>query len=219
MKTIEELGINGLKIIQDDSLYRFTSDSVLLSRFVTIKKNDILADFCSGSGIVGLHTYALNPCLKKVVLFEMQPAMAQMSKESIELNNLQDIFGVENCKLQEIDKRYNEYFSVIVCNPPYEKYDSGIKIEKEEIAVCKKEITLTLPEIVKSAARCLKFGGRFALTHKAERLVDVFFEMRANNIEPKKLSIVYGGNLPYLVMVEGVKGGKSGLTVTTTVKN
>ena len=34
-------------IYQDDALYRFTSDAVLLSRFAGAKKGDIAADFCA----------------------------------------------------------------------------------------------------------------------------------------------------------------------------
>ena len=37
------------KIIQNTKLYRFTSDSVLLSRFARFKYGDRVADFCSGS--------------------------------------------------------------------------------------------------------------------------------------------------------------------------
>ena len=33
MLETEDLGLCGIKIYQDDELYRFTSDSVLLSRF------------------------------------------------------------------------------------------------------------------------------------------------------------------------------------------
>ena len=60
MERLEDLNLNGLKIYQDDGLYTFTSDSVLLTRFANVKKGDVVADFCSGSGIVGLHLYALN---------------------------------------------------------------------------------------------------------------------------------------------------------------
>ena len=76
---IEELLEGDLRIIQNKSLYRFTSDAVLLSRFARGKKKDIVADFCAGSGIVGLHFYALNPHIESVTLFEMQPALSEMS--------------------------------------------------------------------------------------------------------------------------------------------
>ena len=46
-ESVEELLEGGLKIIQDKSLYRFTSDSVLLSRFAKGKKGDRVADLCT----------------------------------------------------------------------------------------------------------------------------------------------------------------------------
>ena len=72
MLVLEELGLNGLKIYQDDELYRFTSDAVVLTKFASNRKGDVVADFCSGSGIVGLHYYALNPSVKSVDLIEIQ---------------------------------------------------------------------------------------------------------------------------------------------------
>ncbi|MBQ1268993.1 MAG: hypothetical protein IIY09_00740, partial [Clostridia bacterium] len=59
--------------------YRFTSDSVLLSRFATPKKNDVIADFCAGSGIVAFHFHALHQAKaleSSYTLFEMQTAYA-----------------------------------------------------------------------------------------------------------------------------------------------
>ena len=61
----EPLFINDYFVYQDSSLYTFTSDSILLSRFAKAKKGDIVADFCSGSGIVGLNFFALNEGLIK----------------------------------------------------------------------------------------------------------------------------------------------------------
>ena len=120
MLRIEDLSLNGLKIYQDDELYCFTSDAVLLSKFAMVKHGDIVADFCSGSGIVGLHLYGLNAeKIKSVTLFEMQKSLYDLSVKSIELNNLTDKFTAVNTKLQDITSDYNEKFSLIVCNPPY----------------------------------------------------------------------------------------------------
>ena len=110
MERLEDLCLNGLKIYQDDSLYRFTSDVVILSRFVRVKKEDFVADFCSGSGIVGIHLYGLNSNIKSVTLFELQEKLARLSEKSIKLNGLEDKFSVVNCKIQEISKEYNEKF-------------------------------------------------------------------------------------------------------------
>ena len=37
-EVLEDMMMDGLKIVQDTRLYRFTSDSVLLSRFAKAKK-------------------------------------------------------------------------------------------------------------------------------------------------------------------------------------
>ena len=59
-EVLEDMLMDGLKIVQDTRLYRFTSDSVLLSRFAKGKKGDVVADFCAGSGRVAFHFHALN---------------------------------------------------------------------------------------------------------------------------------------------------------------
>ena len=218
MEVIEDLQLNGLKIYQDDELYRFTSDAVRLSYFATVKKGDTVADFCSGSGIVGLHLLGLNKVIKSVTLFEMQQPLYNLSVKSIELNRLQDKVFAVNTRLQDIGSEYNEKFSLIVCNPPYMEKDSGAVNEKPEIAVCRCEITLDLKELIDAVAKCLKFGGRFALVHRAERLADVICYLRQKNVEPKRLQFVASGDkAPYLFMLEAVKGGNKGLKVLKTL--
>lgn len=220
MISVEDLGVLNIKIYQDDNLYRFTSDSVLLSRFATVKKGDVVADFCAGGGIVGFHLYGLHPEVKSVTLFEMQTPLAELSRKSVELNKLETKFTVENCKIQDVDKKYNGIFSLIVCNPPYMEADRGFKDEKEHIAACRTEVTLSLKELLAAVKKALKFGGRFSMVCRADRLVDIISEMRATGIEPKRLQFVSGGGKePYLLAVEGVKGGKPGIKILKEKEN
>ncbi len=221
MEIIEDLNLNGLKIFQNDEYYKFTSDAVLLSKFAVVKKNDVVADFCSGSGIVGLHLYGLNiNSIKSVTLFEMQKPLYEMSKKTIELNGLNNVFSIINTKIQDISKDYNEKFSLIVCNPPYLPKNSGVMQEKETIAMCRRELYLPLEELIYSVSRCLKFGGRVNLCYRADRLSDLIFAMKKNNIEPKKLQTVSAKSKePYLVLLEGVKGGKSGIKIYKNLEN
>lgn len=218
----EDLNLLDLKIYQDDELYCFTSDAVLLSRFARVKKGDVVADFCSGSGIVGFNLYGLNPDkISSVTLFEMQKEMFDLSVKSIEENQVGDKFFAVNTKLQDIESVYHGKFSLITCNPPYAKANSGETDENQIIANCKAELHLTLSELMAAANKCLKYGGRINIVHKAERLADIIFEMKKAKIEPKIIQPVAGSldKDPYLVLVEGVKGGKSGLKVKKTIKN
>lgn len=212
---------NGIKVYQDDELYTFTSDSILLSSFAKVKKGEVVADFCAGSGIVGFNFYALNKnFIKSLTFFEMQTSLFELTKKSIKENELDKVCIAKNVKLQDIDSTFNERFSLIVCNPPYMKVNSGEKNHLDNIAVCTSEVSLSLTELCLSFRKCLKFGGRVCLVHRADRLVEVFTELKKNNIEPKRLQLVASkGKEPYLFMLEGVKGGKSGVKILNTVIN
>ena len=221
-EVLEDMMIDGLKIVQDTRLYRFTSDSVLLSRFAKAKKKDRVADFCAGSGIVAFHFYALNKSAPGLTftLFEMQKSLSDLSKKTAVYNDF-DNFEIVNCKLQDIPEEYREQYSLVLCNPPYERAGTGFNNDEYEKAVCRKEITLTLKEIAKAASFALKFGGRVCMLHRADRIAEVCYELKAVNIEVKKIQFVGGryGSKPYLVMVEGVKGGKPACDILETIIN
>lgn len=212
---------NGINIYQDDKLYCFTSDSILLSKFTRVKKGDVVADFCSGSGIVGFNLYALNnDLIDSVSLFEMQKPLFELSVKSIAENRLEDKFCAYNMRLQDIGAEFVGRFSLITCNPPYMAKDSGLTTEKDFIAVCRTEISLDLEELITAVAKALKFGGRINLVHRADRLVEVITALKKHGIEPKRLQFVAGGKKePYLFLMEGVKGGKSGIKILNSVEN
>jgi tRNA1(Val) A37 N6-methylase TrmN6 len=218
-EVLEDMLIDGLKIVQDTRLYRFTSDSVLLSRFAKGKKKDKVADFCAGSGIVAFHFYALNkPKIKSVTLFEMQESLHKLALKTVALNNF-DVFTCENVRLQDIPPKYVENFSLVLCNPPYER--GGLENACYEKAVCRKEITLTLAEIAAAGSRALKFGGRLCLLHRADRVAEVCYTLHEHNLEVKRLQFVAGkdGDKPYLILVEAVKGGKPAVQLLPTLIN
>lgn len=220
-EVLEDMCMDGLKIVQDTRLYRFTSDSVLLSKFAKPKKRDVVADFCAGSGIVGFHFYALHrekfPQMP-VTLFEMQEDLLNLARKTAKYNGFDNFFFVQG-KLQELPKEYDEKFSLVLCNPPYER--GGFDNDEYHKAVCRKELTINLQEIARVASRALKFGGRLCMLHRADRLAEVCYTLHDAKLEVKKIQFVGGryGSKPYLVMVEGVKGGKPNTEILQTIVN
>lgn len=217
MKKLEYLD-NEVKIFQDDELYTFTSDSIKLSRFATVKKGDVVADFCAGSGVVGFNLYALNKeKISSLTFFELQNGLASLCEESIAFNSLSEKFTVKRGKIQDLDKSFYGKFSLIVCNPPYMKEGAG---EKNQNATERTETDLTLSELLFATSRALKFGGRVNIVHRADRLTDIICLMREYGIEPKRLAPLSAkGKEPYALLIEGVKGGKSGLSLLNTIYN
>ena len=218
MKSVDYLN-EQYKILQDSELYRFTSDSILLSRFVSAQKDEVVADFCAGGGVVGLNFFANNTGVASVTFFEAQKELADLCEESVALNGLQNNMKVECMRLQEIPAEYIEKFSLILCNPPYER--GGFENADPNKAPCRKELSLTLEELINSAKRCLKFGGRFVLCHRADRSAEVISALHAAGIEPKLMQFVSGraGREPYLVLISAKKGARQGVKVLSEKVN
>lgn len=214
--------LGGLKIVQDKRYYRFTSDSVLLSKFATAaKKGEKVADFCAGSGIVGLHYYGLNAQnVSSVHLFELQPELCALAQKSIEINELSDKFTLVRGKLQDSPVSFNGVFSLILCNPPYKKANSGEQGLSEHLAACRHETQITLEEIIKTAKRMLAPKGRLCICQRTERLTDLICLLRENGLEPFRMAFVRAKNgEPYLVMVEAAKGKRPQLKIYGEIVN
>ena len=77
------------------------------------------------------------------------------------------------------------------------------------------EITLNIEQIFKIARKLLKNNGSINIVHRPDRLVEILSIMKQNNIEPKRLKFIYPriNESANMVLIEGVKMGKSGVKV------
>jgi tRNA1(Val) A37 N6-methylase TrmN6 len=73
----------------------------------------------------------------------------------------------------------------------------------------------SLNDILSAASAVLKPKGRLALIYPAGRLVDLLVRMRAFDVEPKRMQVVYPSleEESKLVLVEGSRGGKGGVKI------
>ena len=82
-------------------------------------------------------------------------------------------------------------------------------------AIARHEVLCTLEDIIRESARILKAGGRFYMVHRPFRLAEIFSKMIEYRIEPKRMQLVYPfvDKEPNMVLIEGLRGGKSRITV------
>ena len=209
-ETLDDLEFKGLKIFQHKNGYKFSTDSVLLANFAKASKNDTVVDFCSGSGVVTI-LFACKNNVKKAYGIEIQKNLAELSKKSIEFNDLKNI-EILNIDLKETHNILGyETIDVISVNPPYNT--AGATSETDEIAIATHELKTNLKTICDEASKLLKFGGKIYMVHRADRLADILFELKSSKIEPKVLRMVYPkkNKDPNLVLIEAKKGAKPGL--------
>ena len=210
---LDDLQTNGLMLIQSIDGYKFSTDSVLLANFGRAKQNDIYVDLCSGSGVVAI-LFSCKNNIKKAYAVEIQSRLADMAERSVKYNNMSDIISVINDDLSNIHNILGfESVDVVTVNPPYNV--AGDTSCSDEIAIATHELKTNLEKIVSAASKVLKYGGKFLMVHRADRLVDILACCRQFKLEPKRLRIVYPkvGKEPNLVLIEAKKGAKSGLKI------
>lgn len=209
---LDDLEYKGLEIIQHSDGYCFTSDSVLVANLVNVKHTDRVVDIGTGSGIIAI-LIAAKFLPKKVIGVEIQERLAEMASRSVIHNNLSDVIEIVNAPAQGVERIIGDGYDVVVTNPPY---DENCKKENAtEKEICKSEVSLSVAECVKTAARLLKFGGLFYMVNKARRLTDVIFSMRNSGIEPKKIYFIQPkkDKDADTFIVEGKKGGKPSVII------
>lgn len=205
---LENIKIN----VSDD--HRFGTDAVLLADFAAPKKKDTVCDLCSGCGIVSLLFCRKNPPVK-IYALELQREASELLALSMEENGLSDIITPVNEDLRNIASIPRQCADIVAVNPPYYLPKAGLERLSKAQAIARHELMCTLDEVVAAADYMLKYGGSLKMCHIPQRLTDVFSAMRKYNIEPKTLRLIQSkeNEQPWLFLVSGKKGAKSGLTV------
>ena len=215
---VDDLQLNGLKIIQNTNGFCFGIDSVILSEFAkNIKKNSKVVDLGTGNGILGFLLCGKTN-LDSVVGVEIQKDVASMAKRSIKLNKLENKFTIINSNINNLfceNLLEKNKYDVVITNPPYKKIGTGIINENESKVIARHEIKASLEDFIKVASNLLKNNGEFYIVNKPERLADIIEECRKNKIEPKEIRIVYShkNEEATLVLVKGIKCGKKFLKI------
>ena len=212
---IDSIDRDNLYIIQNPSKFCFGMDAVLLSGFANVKKNEKVVDLCTGNGILPILLYAKTEA-KSIMGLEIQEDIAEMANRSMEMNHIEDRVKIVTGDVKDASKIFGaSSFNVVTSNPPYMKSMAGIKNPNEAKYIARHEALCTLEDVVRETARLLKHNGRCYFVHRPFRLVELFSEMHKYKIEPKRMRLVYPyvDKEPNMVLVEGVKGAKSRLTV------
>lgn len=212
-ESIDDFMKGRLKLIQSKTGYRFSIDAILLSEFVTIKREDTVADLGTGCGIIPLILLLTKP-VGYVYGLEIQDRLARQAVRNALLNGFSSRMHVIRG-----DIRYPPIAplsaDVVVCNPPYRKRNSGRINPDQQRAIARHEILASLSDILNATRRILRNGGRLAMIYPAERLVDLMVKIRRYDLEPKRIRMIYPGmeSEAKLTLIEASLGGRGGLTI------
>lgn len=218
MKQIHELlGYKNIKIIQDDEMFSFSVDSMLLADFIkTTTKTKHIIDLCCGNAPIPLFlTLKTNA---KITGIEIQKDVYELAQESIKLNNFEDQIEIINDDLINIYQKIgaNKY-DIVSCNPPYFKYIETSNINKNDyLTIARHEVKATLEDIVIESKKLLVDGGYLYMVHRVERIAEIMECFSKNCFQIKTMRFVYSkedSNEAMFVLIEARKNKNPGTKI------
>ena len=215
MEYWESLCPGGLRFVYDGALFRPGTDTFLLSSLPRLKPGLRVMDLGCGTGLLALLLLQRQRTLQ-VTGVDIQPRAVHLAMRAAAENALQDCLTFRTADLRKVSTLFpTGSFDLVVCNPPYYPPGSGALAPDEPRRTARAEVECTLEDVCRAAAYLLRWGGRLCLVHKPERLADLLAAMRSHAIEPKRLRFVQprSDRAPSLVLAEGTRGGKPGLSV------
>lgn len=214
-KTLDIILDGRLRFLQNKRGYRFNVDSILLSHFVSLRQRSSAIDLGCGNGVILIILAKRFPRVKCAGL-EIQEKLAELARKNAELNDLDkrvEIFSGDARNIKNIFPARS--FDAVIFNPPYRKLNSGKINPLQEKAIARHEINGSLKDFLTSARHLLKPGGRVFTIYPAKRLVELVYLFRKNDIEPKRMKMVFSHNLSEatFVLAEGRSGSNEELKI------
>ncbi len=206
---------NGVSLFTGES-HTFGTDALLLADFAAPAKGTV-CDLGTGCGIIPLYWASRGKKLREVWGVDISDQAAALFLAGIDASDTGETVLHALCAdLRELTAAslLGERVDLVTCHPPYQN-GKGPKPVSLASAAARHELGCTIGDVCAAAGRLVRYGGRFCLCHKPQRLCDVLCAMRENRLEPKKHRFVAkrSGDTPWLFLVEGKSGGKPGMEV------
>jgi tRNA1Val (adenine37-N6)-methyltransferase len=190
-ETLDTFFNGSLQILQGKKGYRFSTDAVLLSQFIRIRKGEKVIDLGTGCGTLPL-LLSQTTNAHSFVGVEIQKGLADLAKKNVVLNHCEHRISILRKDLRKLKEIYPPgSFHVVVSNPPYRKYQTGRVNPSMEKAIARHEIKGTLEDLVSIASYLLPPKGRLYMIFPVLRTVDLLVALRSKKLEPKRLQFVH----------------------------
>lgn len=215
MEHWEELKPGGLRFVWADHLFRPGTDTFLLSSLPRLRPGLRVCDLGCGTGLLGFLLLQRQPDLR-IAGLDIQPEAAALARRAAAENGLTERLDFRCGDLRQVRGIFpTGCFNLVVCNPPYYPPAGGKLSADGARRTARSETEASLADLCAAASYLLRWGGKFCLVHKPERLADVLCGLRDAGTEAKRLRFVHSraADPPSLFLAEGCRGGRPGITV------
>ena len=216
---IDDLDVNGFRIIQNPFCFCFGMDAVLLTNFTRVNPKAVGLDIGTGTGIIPLLMTAKSKGVNWTGL-EVQSNMVDMASRSVQLNAAEDRIKIVEGDIKKVREIFSPgQFNIVTSNPPYMKESGGLSSPSDTIRISRQEVLATLEDVVSGASYLLKTGGTFSMVHRPSRLPEIMEMLLKYRLEPKRMQLVQPqrDKEPNMVLIECVKEAGKELRLLPTL--
>ncbi len=186
-------GNGEIKIIQRQDMFNFSLDSILLADFVNLTKDaHTLVDLGTGFAPIPLFLSTRSKTLDMLGI-EIQREVADIARRNVALNNLEPTIRIINGDLRdESCLPARATIDIVTCNPPFFKHDVTSNLNKSTYkTIARHEVTVTMEDIVRTAAYLLKQTGRLFMVIRAMRTDELIHLFKTYDFHTKRMRFVH----------------------------
>ena len=199
--------------------YRFSVDAILAAHFHTPAKGEKVLDLGAGSGVIGLiMMHRWKHRIATLRSLELQQELCDLTNRNYAENEFAEKCSCYQGNVKEILNIFKpESFSLVVCNPPFYRPETGRQCLDTQAKIARHQITADIFGFAKGAAAVLKNGGSAVFIYPAEQFVELASALAAVRLEIKDLQFVYSYPNEQvnakLVMLRCLKNGGRGVRI------
>ncbi len=159
---------------------RATSDSVLVSAFVPVKKGETILDVGAGNGVIGCCINARVPC--QITAIEIQESLCNLTLKNAKINNC-SLKLIQYDIFLDTDPLKGQLFHHVVTNPPFYENSKNTRQNPEQKKAFVQDFDLK--KWLEYCLKHLRAKGSFSLIHRPEMLSEILpvLSKKLGNIE------------------------------------
>ncbi len=204
------LWMDGPVLHQQAGVFPLGTDSIVLADFVCPGKGDRILDLGAGGGALSVLLGWQRPDLM-ITALEIDSAACSLARKNLQENRIR-------AELVEGDLRHYRTllpagsYDLTVSNPPYFCQNRG-KVS-ELLSSARSDQGCSLNDLCSAAAWATRWGGRFCLVFRPERLSEIFSALEAAGFAVKRIRPVHHSldRSVNLFLIEARRGGNPGIT-------
>ncbi|MBQ3016571.1 MAG: methyltransferase [Clostridia bacterium] len=201
-----------IKLIQKSDGLTFGTDALLLAGYIGGRAK-LGLELGAGSGIISFLLLTREK-LASATALEVQKSYAELTRRNAELNSLSSRVDILNIDLR--DFKSGEVYDIVYTNPPYMTVTGGAENAVTAKNLARHEVMGNIEDFCKCAASSLKYGGKFAVVYRPDRLTALLAAMGKYKLEAKRITFVHADtdSESSMVLIEAKRGGKCDAKLT-----